>query len=569
MTITPGDQLGVYRIIEPLGQGGMATVFKAYHPALDRYVAIKILHPAFKEDKNFIARFEREARIVAKLDHPNIVPVFDFAQHDDMPYLVMRYIEGKTLKAILRENNSPMLVERVLAFMRPIADGLAYAHTQGVLHRDIKPSNIIRANDGHIYLTDFGLARIAQSGESTMSQDMVIGTPQYISPEQAQGIGLDERTDVYSLGVVLFEMLTGRVPFSADTPYAVIHDHIYTALPMPTAINPGLSANIECVLLKALAKDPTARYASAIELMNALEAASPVTPAATTLSPTPQPVIRETMPAPTLRTSSITATVPPPPETSEPKPTRRFSAMTCGILAVLALVLLAGCGALAFTQRDNIARALRLPPPAQTESIRAARDRVMANPNDPSAHIRLAEALANAGQLDAAFAEYDQAIALNPRQADAYRRAGTQAERANDLERALKYYQAGQQALPDDQVLLLSIGDIYLKQKRYEDARAIFEKALRFDAGNAQAVWRMGEYYRATGRVAEALREYTRALAIDPNLPEAHYGLGMLALQRNQTDEARRQFQMVVNNPKTLPELKEDAQRQLRALEKK
>ncbi len=565
MSIAPGDQLGVYRIIEPLGQGGMATVYKAYHPALDRHVAIKILHPAFKEDQNFIARFEREARIVAKLDHPNIVPVFDFAQHDEMPYLVMRYIEGKTLKAILRETATPLPLERVLAFLQPIADGLTYAHTQGVLHRDIKPSNIIRAHDGHIYLTDFGLARIAQSGESTMSQDMLIGTPQYISPEQAQGSPLSERTDIYSLGVILFEMLTGRVPFTADTPYAIIHDHIYSPLPLPTTINPALTPEIERVLLKALAKDPNARYASATELMSALATASSSPVAPTTLTPAPAPIIA--YPAP----SSI-AQMPPPPEPimpPAPQAKSRFNPITCGILAMFALLLLVGCGVIAFNRRDDIARAVRLAPSGQNESVREARDRVMANPNDPSAHVRLAEALANANQLEAAFSEFDQAIALNPKQPEAYLRAGAQAERVNDLDRALKYYQAGLQAVPDNQTLLLNSGDVYLKQKKYEDARAIFDKALRFDSSNAQAIWRMGEYYRLTGRLADALRDYTRAIAIDPNLPEAHYGLGMLALQRGATDEARRQFQMVVNNPKTLPDMKDEAQKQLRALDKK
>jgi serine/threonine-protein kinase len=146
MPISPGDNVGPYRIIEPLGQGGMATVFKAYHPALDRYVAIKVLHPAFKEDPNFNARFVREARIVAKLDHPNIVPIYDFAEQQGTPYLVMRFIEGKTLKAVLCDGL--LLVPRVLAIIHPVTQALAYAHAQGILHRDIKPSNIMRANDG-------------------------------------------------------------------------------------------------------------------------------------------------------------------------------------------------------------------------------------------------------------------------------------------------------------------------------------------------------------------------------------------------------------------------------------
>ena len=559
MTFTPGENVGQYRIIEALGQGGMATVFKAYHPSLDRYVAIKVLHPAFKEDQNFLARFNREARIVAKLDHPNIIPIFDFALHGDTPYLVMRYVEGKTLKAVLREEPLPIAPAQTLAMLKPIASALAYAHAQGILHRDIKPSNIMRANDGHIYITDFGLARIAQAGESTMSQDMLIGTPQYISPEQARGIAIDERTDIYSFGVVLFEMLTGRVPFSADTPYAIIHDHIYTPLPLPTSINPNLSPDIERVLLKALAKDPPARFANITELMNALEHAIG--------TPAPAP-IAITMPPP-VETRTPSQVGAPPPEQIAPRPTRRFTPLTCAASLVGAIILIAVCAWLALALGDDLATALRFAPPNQNAAIRDARARVNANPQDPLAHLQLADALATAKQFDTAFNEYEQAIRLNPQTPDAYRRAGETAERAGNFDRALKYYDLGHKAIPNDIGLLLGLGDMQLRAKRYEDARASFEQAMRLDPGNAQAVWRMGEYYRALGKLAEALREYTRALAIDPNLPEAHYGLGMLALQRGATDEARRQFQLVVNNPKTPPPLREDAQMQLRNLDKK
>ena len=269
MPLSPGENVGPYRIIEQLGQGGMATVFKAYHPALDRYVAIKVLHPAFKEDPNFLARFQREARIVAKLEHPHIVPVYDFSEHKGMAYLVMRYVEGETLKAHLE--GEPLPPERILEILQPVAEALAYAHEQEVLHRDIKPSNVMLTPEGGIFLTDFGLARMAQSGESTLSQDMMIGTPQYMSPEQAKGEKVDERTDIYSLGVVLFEMLTGRVPFSADTPYAVIHDHIYTSLPLPTAIKPDIFPALERVVLKALAKEKDDRYQKVAELAIAFE----------------------------------------------------------------------------------------------------------------------------------------------------------------------------------------------------------------------------------------------------------------------------------------------------------
>ena len=260
MTFTTGASVGPYRILEQLGQGGMATVYKAYHASLDRYVAIKVLHQAFLEDPSFLARFQREARLVARLEHPNIVPIYDYAEHEGQPYLVMKYIDGETLKARLQRGRlTPDELERIID---QVGAGLAYAHKQGILHRDIKPSNVILASDGNIYLADFGLARIAQAGESTLTSDMVLGTPQYISPEQALGKkDLDEGTDIYSFGVMLYEMTTGRVPFSADTPFSVIHDHIYTPLPLPTSINPNLSADVERVLLKSLSKEREDRYA--------------------------------------------------------------------------------------------------------------------------------------------------------------------------------------------------------------------------------------------------------------------------------------------------------------------
>ncbi|RMG89053.1 MAG: serine/threonine protein kinase [Chloroflexi bacterium] len=267
-----GENVGPYRIIGQLGQGGMATVYKAYHPQLDRYVAIKVMHEAFQEDDAFIARFEREAKIVARLEHPHIVPVYGYDRYEGQPYLVMKYIEGKTLKHFLK--NGPLPLEEILRIMTAVADALNYAHKQGVLHRDIKPSNIMIADDGTPYLTDFGLARIAQAGESTLSQDMLLGTPHYISPEQARGEqNLDGRTDIYSFGIVLYELVVGRVPFSADTPYAIIHDHIYTPLPLPTRVNPNIPEAVETVLLKALAKSPKDRFESANALMQAFKKA--------------------------------------------------------------------------------------------------------------------------------------------------------------------------------------------------------------------------------------------------------------------------------------------------------
>ena len=202
MPLVEGQTLGPYRVLQLLGRGGMATVFKGYHARLDRPVAIKAIHQAYTRDENFLTRFEREARIVARLDHPNIVPIYDYAEHEGQPYLVIKYIEGQTLKEVIAAEPPPL--ERIVDLMSTVAAALDYAHSQGVLHRDLKPSNILIDNNGVAYLTDFGLARMVGASESTMSRDMVLGTPQYVSPEQAMGDReLTPQSDLYSLGVIL------------------------------------------------------------------------------------------------------------------------------------------------------------------------------------------------------------------------------------------------------------------------------------------------------------------------------------------------------------------------------
>ena len=261
-----GENVGPYRLIEKLGKGGMATVFKAYHPSLDRYVAIKALHPAFMEHPGFIDRFEREAKVVAKLDHPNIVPIYDFSEHEDRPYLVLKYVRGETLKARLEK--SKLTYKESKHIFRVISSALAYAHQEGVLHRDIKPSNVLMEKGGQIYLADFGLARMTETSQTTLSGQMMMGTPHYISPEQAKGLGgLDNGTDIYSLGVMMYELLVGEVPYQADTPFSVIHDHIYSPLPLPMEMNPDLNEDIQRAILKSLAKKREDRYEKISDMM--------------------------------------------------------------------------------------------------------------------------------------------------------------------------------------------------------------------------------------------------------------------------------------------------------------
>ncbi len=266
------ERIGPYEVVEQVGAGGMATVYKAYQRKLDRYVAIKLMHQNYAADAAFLARFQREARIVARLDHRAIVPVYDYDSHEGRPYLVMKFIDGRTLKEVMAERL--LSLDEIRGMMGRVAEALTYAHEEGILHRDVKPSNIIIDSSGNAYLTDFGLARVALSAESTMSSDMMLGTPHYISPEQAQGqAGLDGRTDLYSLACVLYEQVTGRVPFTGDSAFAIIHKHLNAAPPLPSELNPELPPQIDSVFTRALAKVPAERFPTAAALMQAFEEA--------------------------------------------------------------------------------------------------------------------------------------------------------------------------------------------------------------------------------------------------------------------------------------------------------
>jgi serine/threonine protein kinase/Tol biopolymer transport system component/ABC-type branched-subunit amino acid transport system substrate-binding protein len=263
-----GHTLGPYRLVEKLGRGGMATVYKGYEASLDRYVAIKVLPQHFAQDSTFLTRFRREAKAIARLNHPNIVPVFNFGKQRDLTYIAMQYVEGGTLKDSLGQ---PMPSQRAVKLVLQIARALSYAHKRDVVHRDVKPANVLIAESDWPLLSDFGLARMMGSSVQLTQTGVGVGTPSYMSPEQGQGLKVDGRSDIYSLGIMLYEMLTGAVPFQADTPLAVVLKHITAPLPMPREINPDIPEPVERIILKATAKDPAHRFQTAEELIDALE----------------------------------------------------------------------------------------------------------------------------------------------------------------------------------------------------------------------------------------------------------------------------------------------------------
>lgn len=269
MSSLVGKSLGQFRVVERIGAGGMATVFKAYQPTLDRYVAIKVLPPHHARDQIFVKRFVQEARSVAKLTHPNIVQIHDFSsvEESNLTYIVMEYVDGGTLKEQLKR---ALPVPEAAGYIIQAAEGLDCAHRHGIIHRDVKPANMLLRKAGHLLLSDFGIAKILEGATNLTRVGTGIGTPQYMSPEQGTGQAVNRQSDIYSLGIVFFHTLTGRVPYTADSPLSITIKHINDPLPVERMIAEGVPNPIIQVVLQMTAKDARERYQSAEEVIDAL-----------------------------------------------------------------------------------------------------------------------------------------------------------------------------------------------------------------------------------------------------------------------------------------------------------
>ena len=282
-----GKSFGKYRLVEEIGTGAMATVFKAYQDDLERWVAVKVLH--YQEHKALI-RFEREAKAIALLRHRNILIVHEYGQEESWPYIVMEYVEGGTLSN--RLSDEPVNWTQTVNLLIPVADALHHAHQNNIIHRDVKPSNILLPQPDWPLLADFGLVKLPQRQQETITRTgMSLGTPAYVAPEQARGVEVDYRADMYALGVILFEMVTGRLPFIYTNPNKMLLAHISEQVPLPSQFNPNCPPTLETVILKALEKSPDKRFSNMAEMMGALQNVL-----ASTL---PQPVTKpETAPFP-------------------------------------------------------------------------------------------------------------------------------------------------------------------------------------------------------------------------------------------------------------------------------
>ncbi len=364
-----GKTIGGYEILELIGRGGMATVYRAQQVSMKRVVAVKVLPKQYIHDDTYIQRFHQEVKIVSQLEHRNIVPVYDYGEYEGQPYIVMRYMSAGSVDDLIA--GGALEIETIISILEQVAPALDYAHSKNVLHRDLKPSNILLDDDGGAYLTDFGIARILSEQSAGITTQGVVGTPSYMSPEQAQGLPLDSRSDVYALGVMLFEMATGRRPFESDTPYSIAVMQVTTPPPPPRQFNPALSFAIEEVILKALKKKREERYPHAVGLAEALKRATnqPVSSIHDTQPALIRPPLRPAeapppSPQPMMVVPQIAYT-PPPPSQSMPasavssymrrrRPRRSNAWMNagvgallgCGVLVVLAIVGMLIIGAL-------------------------------------------------------------------------------------------------------------------------------------------------------------------------------------------------------------------------------
>ena len=333
---------GRYRIQERIARGGMATVYRAVDLRLDRPVAVKVMHPALAEDAEFVSRFTREAKAAARLSHPNVVAVFDQGSDGGVVFLVMEYVDGATLRDLIRERGR-LSPRQSLDVMAPVLSALEAAHSAGIVHRDIKPENVLISGDGRIKVADFGLARAIADSNLTATTGLLIGTAAYLAPEQIEHGTADPRTDLYAAGIVLYELLTGKPPYVGATPMAVVFKHVHEQVPAPSLVQPEVPRQIDALVLDATQREPADRPPTAAELLEQLEAA------ARTLPPEPLDLTQRTQvlgehlttvlrngPAQTLIAPPDWPTTPPP---AVREPQRRRPWLHGWRIAVLLLVL--------------------------------------------------------------------------------------------------------------------------------------------------------------------------------------------------------------------------------------
>ncbi|MCA9995091.1 MAG: protein kinase [Anaerolineales bacterium] len=529
--MTLPTKIGRYEIQKELGRGGMAVVYQAHDPMFDREVAVKVLLGAHLSDPTFRTRFEREAKTVAALEHPAVVPVYDFGEENGRLFLVMRLMGGGTLTARLQQGSLP--VDEAVAIINRIAPALDAAHAKGIVHRDLKPDNILFDKYGAAYLSDFGIARLAES-QATLTGNFAIGTPGYMSPEQIQGQTLDGRSDIYALGVMIFEMLTGKRPFAADTPAMVLVKQMTTAIPHLSEFQPELPPHFDDIVQQAMAKAREERPSSAQDIANQLQTSAGITPLSlsqTAVTPAPpSPVQMDTDP-----------TVVEPLVTAVPEANGRSRRWPMLVGMGLLLVVLVGLGL--WWRGQTAVSPADTPTTSETASEEnddspPVGEEAEAPPLTLEDHIQKAHEAFDEGDYELAIQETDAVMAEDDTDFDIHIIAGYSQLYAGDPDQAFTLFSRAAELNPDDPTPYLALGMI--QEDYYGDPESAIENytlSIERDDSNADAYAERCTAYDRIGNVEAARADCEQCVALDENQAPCWVGLGYFARNDGNTDE--------------------------------
>ncbi|MBM2849686.1 MAG: Serine/threonine-protein kinase, partial [Anaerolineales bacterium] len=536
MSDLTGRTLGKYQLQERLGRGGMAEVYKAHHPGLDRHVAVKVLHPHLAEAPDFLGRFKREAQAVARLRHPHIVQVYDFDVEGEQHYMVMEYVQGVSLKAHLDDlfvRGGRMPVDEVLGLFRALLDAAGYAHAQGMIHRDLKPANVMLDPNGRPILTDFGIAKIL-GGSTFTASGVTVGTPTYMSPEQCSGEPGDTRSDLYSLGVMLYECLTGQVPYQGETTVAVLLKHLNEPIPPLRETRPELPVSLERAVTKALAKNPDERFQTAGEMWEALAELIPASQAMTSIGiAVPKPA-GDSTPLADAASPAVTAPVSSRASERATLPTLRRAPrpvlLGTAALAVVVIALAALFATLSLLGSSQTEKALtdgeaQLAAGNYQLAADAFTTALQTDPQNVRALLGRAQAYEQLQQVTEALADVEQVVALAPNDPTGYlERARLNAQYGlfadpaavlSDLDRAV-------QLAPDSAHAHFLRGWAILNFPLVDGApnplAALddLQKSVSLDSKNAEAQFTLARALLAASQPADALTPANRAIELDP-----------------------------------------------------
>jgi len=575
-----GHKLGQYQLHERIGSGGMGAVYRAMQTGLEREVAVKVLPPSLAMEPGYAARFTREAKTSAALEHPHIIPIYDYGTQDDISYIVMRLLTGGTLKdrlnaALLNGEPLPSL-ETVITLLRQLADALDYAHSRGVIHRDIKPGNVMFDNRSDVFLVDFGIAKLTQATTQLTGDSMMMGTPAYMSPEQWMGQDLTPAADQYSLAVLVYNMLTGRGPFEAPTPYAMMHQHIHEPVPPPQLLRADVPLTVNMVLERALAKEAGSRFPSIRDFATAFEDAARGVPTI------PPPLVVDHLPdeKPTLPLPAPAPVVIPrpkpertlPSQSTEPtaKPARRSWVWAISLLLLVGMIVLlialfrppatdnpdsnlptlmllpstsptgSGDQTPSLTNTDV---ALVLPDITQTQtSLAATLTRTIGETLTPfatSSRVPIPTALPSATPTPTRRPTLTPRPTFTPTlDATYYFNLGVEAAAAGDYATAISYFDIALALDPNYTDAYYQRGFAYYVSGDPNTAYNDYTAAISLDAAYWPAYASRGQVVYDWGDYPSALADYSQAIALNPDYPYTYHSRGLAYVAVGDSDSA-------------------------------